>query len=84
MTTALRKNGRTNIFMTKSARKNVPNAGVHLSVACILIPANALDLIAIPVVCSSMNCYDNIPTFENFINEQFCPHKFILNVQEFI
>ena len=30
-----RKNGFSNIFMTKSSSKNVPDVGVNLSVACI-------------------------------------------------
>ena len=30
-----RKNGRRNIFMTKSSRRNVPDAGIDLTTACI-------------------------------------------------
>ena len=30
-----RKNGRRNIFMTKSSPKNVPDAGMDLGIACI-------------------------------------------------
>ena len=32
----MRKNGRRNIFMTKSSQKNVPYAGIDLGTACIL------------------------------------------------